>query len=41
MDFGEIIPYITRALGIKAARQFRNGKGQFTSEKVEELTYEG
>ncbi len=27
---------ITRALGIKAARQIRNGKGQFTSEKVEE-----
>ena len=26
---------ITRALGIKAARQIRNGKGQFTSEKVE------
>ena len=32
---------ITRALGIKAARQIRNGKGQFTSEKVEEPTYEG
>lgn len=31
---------ITRALGIKAARQIRNGKGQFTSEKVEEPTYE-
>ena len=32
---------ITRALGIKAAKQIRNGKGQFTSEKVEEPTYEG
>ena len=31
---------ITRALGIKAARQVRNGKGQFTSEKVEEPSYE-
>ena len=31
---------ITRALGIKAARQIRNGKGQFTSEKVEEPVYE-
>lgn len=30
------ITEITRALGIKAARQIRNGKGQFTSEKVEE-----
>jgi small-conductance mechanosensitive channel len=30
------ITEITRALGIKAARQVRNGKGQFTSEKVEE-----
>lgn len=27
---------ITRALGIKAARQVRNSKGQFTSEMVEE-----
>ena len=31
---------ITRALGIKAARQIRNGKGQFTSEKVEGPGYE-
>ena len=30
------ITEITRALGIKAARQVRNGNGQFTSEKVEE-----
>ena len=30
------ITEITRALGIKAARQVRNNKGQFTSEKVEE-----
>jgi small-conductance mechanosensitive channel len=30
------ITEITRALGIKAARQVRNGKGQFTSEKVED-----
>lgn len=29
------ITEITRALGIKAARQVRNNKGQFTSEKVE------
>lgn len=29
------ITEITRALGIKAARQIRNGKGQFTSEKAE------
>ena len=35
------ITEITRALGIKAAKQIRNGKGQFTSEKVEEPTYEG
>ena len=34
------ITEITRALGIKAARQVRNGKGQFTSEKVEEPPYE-
>lgn len=34
------ITEITRALGIKAARQVRNDKGQFTSEKVEEPTYE-
>ena len=34
------ITEITRALGIKAARQVRNGKGQFTSEKVEEPSYE-
>ena len=27
---------ITRALGIKAAKQIRNSKGQFTSEMVEE-----
>ena len=30
------ITEITRALGIKAARQVRNNKGQFTSELVEE-----
>lgn len=30
------ITEITRALGIKAARQVRNNKGQFTSEIVEE-----
>ena len=30
------ITEITRALGIKAARQVRNEKGQFTAEKVEE-----
>ena len=30
------ITEITRALGIKAARQVRNNKGQFTSEFVEE-----
>ena len=30
------ITEITRALGIKAARQVRNNKGQFTSEMVEE-----
>lgn len=29
------ITEITRALGIKAARQVMNNKGQFTSEKVE------
>ena len=29
------ITEITRALGIKAARQIRNGKGQFTSGKAE------
>ena len=29
------ITEITRALGIKAARQVRNERGQFTSEKVE------
>ena len=29
------ITEITRALGLKAARQIRNGKGQFTSEKAE------
>ena len=29
------ITEITRALGIKAARQVRNNKGQFTSEMVE------
>jgi small-conductance mechanosensitive channel len=29
------ITEITRALGIKAARQVRNNKGQFTSEKIE------
>ena len=34
------ITEITRALGIKAARQVRNDKGQFTSEKVEGTTYE-
>lgn len=34
------ITEITRALGIKATRQVRNGKGQFTSEKVEEPSYE-
>ena len=34
------ITEITRALGIKAARQVRNGKGQFTSEKVEEPSRE-
>ena len=34
------ITEITRALGIKAARQVRNDKGRFTSEKVEEPTYE-
>ena len=40
-DLQKQITDITRALGIKAARQIRNGKGQFTSEKVEEPTYEG
>jgi small-conductance mechanosensitive channel len=34
------ITEITRALGIKAARQVRNNKGQFTSEKVEEPSNE-
>jgi small-conductance mechanosensitive channel len=34
------ITEITRALGIKAARQVRNNRGQFTSEKVEEPSYE-
>ena len=34
------ITEITRALGIKAARQVRNNKGQFTSEKVEETSNE-
>lgn len=31
---------ITRALGIKAVKQVRNNKGQFTSEMVEESTDE-
>ena len=31
---------ITRALGIKAVKQVRNNKGQFTSETVEEPTDE-
>ena len=34
------ITEITRALGIKAARQVRNNKGQFTSEVVEDPVYE-
>lgn len=34
------ITEITRALGIKAARQIRNGKGQFTSERAEGPSYE-
>ena len=34
------ITEITRALGIKAARQIRNGKGQFTSERAESPSYE-
>lgn len=34
------ITEITRALGIKAARQVRNNRGQFTSEKVEGPSYE-
>ena len=32
-DLQKQITDITRALGIKAAKQLRNGKGQFTSEK--------
>ena len=35
------ITELYRALGIRTVRQVRNGKGQFTSEKVEEPTYEG
>ena len=34
------ITEITRALGIKAVKQVRNNKGQFTSETVEEPSYE-
>ena len=36
IDLQKQITDITRALGIKAARQVRNSKGQFTSEMVEE-----
>ena len=35
-DLQKQITEITRALGIKAARQIRNNKGQFTSEKEDE-----
>lgn len=34
-DLQKQITEITRALGIKAAKQIRNNKGQFTSEKEE------
>ena len=37
-DLQKQITDITRALGIKAVRQVRNSKGQFTSETVEEPT---
>lgn len=36
LDLQKQITDITRALGIKATKQVRNNKGQFTSEKVEE-----
>ena len=39
-DLQKQITEITRALGIRAARQVRNSRGQFTSEKVEEPTDE-
>lgn len=35
-DLQKQITEITRALGIKAAKQLRNGKGQFTSKKEED-----
>ena len=35
-DLQKQITEITRALGIKAVKQVRNAKGQFTSETVEE-----
>ena len=39
-DLQKQITEITRALGIRAARQVRNSRGQFTSEKVEDPTNE-
>ena len=39
-DLQKQITEITRALGIRAARQVRNSRGQFTSEKVEEPSNE-
>ena len=39
-DLQKQITEITRALGIKAVKQVRNAKGQFTSETVEEPSRE-
>jgi len=39
-DLQRQITEITRALGIRAVRQVRNNKGQFTSETVEEPSNE-